>query len=286
MVTITRSQGLTLPSAPAAAIIGGVLVALCVLAVPSLLLERLVAATGISGFLAAAEPPLGFTARIALGVVFGTGFAAAALLAFKLIDRERPIDMGRTGEMFRRSEIHPDAPPRPPLFANRELGTPFLEVKAPIEFDDEPETIIYVPAEQPLPADLDQPMASYDPGALLAQPLTPSEPLPPLSPSVSGSRPALIDPGDRFETFELTRPERTAPISLRAPAAAEPIAPPAPRREAVVAPETEATIHDLLARLERGIANRGPAPLPPIGNGEAILTEALGQLRRRSTDVR
>ncbi|MES2753572.1 MAG: hypothetical protein V4659_02795, partial [Pseudomonadota bacterium] len=124
----------------------------------------------------------------------------------KLLLGTRQVSVGQAGALLRQAARR-DAPPRAPLFANRDLGTPFLEIKAPTEDPDAP------PVEQPLPADLDQPLAAFDPGAMLAVPLPPTPAVAPLV------RPQLIDPGDRFETFELTPLARPAPLSLRVPPA-------------------------------------------------------------------
>lgn len=284
MVTLTRAQRLTLPLAPAVAIAGGLLIALTLLFMPAAPLEQLVTASGIVAIVAAAEPPLGFTARIALALILGGGFAGFTCLGLNLLIGDRDLDLGQAGALLRRSDIHPDAPPRPPLFAARDLGTPFLDVKAPTETaaerEPDAEEIVFAPAEQSLPSDLDQPMAAYDPGALLAEPLPAPEPLVPLAP-----RPALIDPGDRFETFELTPVERSAALPLRASTPSDAV-PRYAKPDPVVAPETEATVHDLLARLERGIAARPVVPKPmPVATAPATgsLAGTLGDLRRLAT---
>ncbi len=297
------TRGLTLPLPALAAGIGGGLVALAFLVMPAGLLESAVLRSGIPAVLAAAEPPLGFTARIGLGIIFGGLVAGFAWFGAQILDDgkggTRRVSLDGLLARFRRGDVHPDAPPRPPLFANRDLGTPFMGVKAPEAPDAEP-------AEQDLPVDLDQPMAAYDPGAILAVPLPAPEPVAPLS------RPQLIDPGDRFETFELTPMQRpqpafppqpmtpdpafaapARPLSLRVPPPGSlrtmtlretesAFAPPAPQR--VVAPETESTVHALLARLERGIASRDTAPAPlPIRGG---LQDTLGDLRKLATGTR
>ena len=110
----------------------------------------------------------------------------------------------------------------------RDLGTPLLDV--PVDALD---------AERALPANLDQPLASYDPGAI---PDSPREPVRPVTPLVHFERPQLIDPGDRFETFELT------PL-VRAPVDAAP-----------ASIESGATIHALLDRLERGVTRHDRKP--------------------------
>lgn len=300
MVTLTRAQRLNLPLAPTVAVAGGLLIALLFLTIPAELLERLIVASGIPAVLAAAEPPLGVTARIALGLVMGGGFTAFAWFGLTLLDGDTPLTLGKVAASLRRRDVHPDGPPRPPLFAARDLGTPFLDVKAPIEPERELDLAAFEPVarpiEQPLPRDLDQPMAAFDPVALRDEPLPAPEPVAPLAPPAP--RPALIDPGDRIEIFELTPVERPTPPSLRVPPAgfdpaprAEPVAvkpvvPAFPER--VIAPETEATVHDLLSRLERGIAGKvtvaAPAAPAPVRAGS--LAETLSDLRRMATAAR
>jgi hypothetical protein len=66
-------------------------------------------------------------------------------------------------------------------------------------------------------------------------------------------------PGERFEAFELPR----EPVTAIAPAA-----------EPMLAPRTEATVHALLDRLERGVAQRARQPKPGPG-----LQDTLAELR-------
>lgn len=282
---------MNLPLAPLAAATLGVAAALGVLAMPLAVLESMVMDSGLPAVLAAAEPPLGFTARAMLAL--GAGGIAALLgwfIAFVLVGT-RWLTVGKPAEaeaeaphmpVLRRADAHPDAPPRPPLLATRDLGTPFLEVRAadndeegtPVddalateaasvtepetrsEPQPEPETLNLAPAaimpplEQPLPEDFDQPLAAFDPTAI------PSVPRPkpvPLAPLRRASRPAVFDDTERFEIFELTPPVRpqSYPEPLRFPA-------PAPT-EAIARPETDASVHALLERLERGVVRKGLA---------------------------
>jgi hypothetical protein len=89
----------------------------------------------------------------------------------------------------------------------------------------------------------------------------------------------VFDPGERFDTFDLT------PVAPRVPAPAPspftPSVPPMPR------PDPSATIHALLDRLERGVARREveappPPPAPPPQRHES-LEETLDVLRRLAT---
>lgn len=132
MVAYSLVQRLTPNLALAGAGLAGALVALATLAIPGPLLEDMVLTSGIAAFIPAAEPPLGATARICVGVFAG---GAVALIAWFLLSalvawrdsRARAPDEGRP--VVRRADAHPDAPPRPPLLATRDLGMPFPKVE-------------------------------------------------------------------------------------------------------------------------------------------------------------
>lgn len=319
MVAYTLVQRLTPNLALAGAGVAGALVALATLALPYGLLEDIVVASGIAAFVPAAEPPLGITARICVGVFAGGAvalvawFLLSALLAWR--DSRAEAEIGERRPVVRRADAHPDAPPRRPLLATRDLGMPFagkvkqVEPEAPeIEADarvfaspvveaDEvepdvrdlhlpalaPEPVIAMgaptppaetiptvhipevevhpveevpsivtraatpPTPQPLPADLDQPLSAFDPSAILERPLVPP---PPLAPLVRAPAAPVFDSGERFETFQLTPPVRQT------------LAPATPPAESLVAPETDASVHALLDRLERGIVRRVHRPEP------------------------
>lgn len=207
MVAIEHSGGLRRASAWIAIVPGGV-VAAAVAAMPSTRLDPIVAASGLSRAIVAASPPFGATARTLLAL--GTGGAAAALtmLAIFLTLRLRDaVGARRTvasdAPVLRRADAHPDAPSRRPIRASEDLGPPLPTVSAP------PRRV----HEQPLPADLDLPLAAFDPAAVPAVPAAPVRPVAPLA-----TRRALIDPGERFETFALTPAVRPA----RGPGPVEP----------------------------------------------------------------
>lgn len=224
-----RHRRLIVPLAPALGGVLGLAVAAAIAVMPASLLESLVMKSDIPAVLAAAAPPLGATARVLLLLIAGGGVALFASLGSWLTFGDRRIALGRVprdSELphLRRADSHPDAPPRALVRAHRDLGPP-PPAAAP---------------ERALPDDLDAPLADYDPGAI---PDVPRAPVPAVAPLVRFERPQLIDPGDRFETFD-----------------------PAP-----VATEPTATLHALLDRLERGFARR-----PQTGS----LDQALGDLRR------
>lgn len=297
MVAHDLVQRLTPNLALAGAGAAGVLAALATLVIPGGLLQEIVVRSGVAAFIPAAEPPLGITARISVGVFAGGAvaliawFALSALLMWR--ESREAEEPGERPPVVRRADAHPDAPPRAPLLATRDLGMPFRAKGGKVEEDEveadarifasprenaeqggievgaadfpelHPEPVIAMgtpappaetlpavplpevkvatppPAPQPLPADLDQPLSAFDPGAI---PDVPRAPPPPLTPLHRAPQP--LAEGERFETFELT-PPRPAPI-----------VPPVARPEGLAAPETDASVHALLDRLERGIARR------------------------------
>lgn len=324
MVAYSLVQRLTPNLALAGAGAAGVLVALATLAIPYELLADIVVTSGIAAFIPAAEPPLGMTARICVGVFAGgvaalvAWFVLSALLMWR--DSRGVQEAGERRPVVRRADAHPDAPPRAPLLATRDLGMPFRAKGEAVEAEPEtidadvhalastgaddgavsdlhlpelpPEPVIAMgtptppvetiqavsipqvkaeavppPTPQPLPADLDQPLSAFDPGAILDVPLAPPPPLAPLN---RAPMPPVLAEGERFETFELTPPLRMAAAST--PATASP--PASPRQpDSLSAPETDASVHALLDRLERGIARRShPAPAP--APAEAVVPQA------------
>jgi hypothetical protein len=126
----------------------------------------------------------------------------------------------------RSADRHPDAPPRRPLSA-ADLTARDLEDEYEDDNEDRPLPIVgpAAPIERPIPADLDQPLAEFDPRAVPAEPLAPARALPPLS-TPAPVKPAPLAPGERIDTFELSSRQ-----------AAESGAP---------------SVEALLARLERG----------------------------------
>ncbi|WP_448663648.1 hypothetical protein ACG3SL_02940 [Sphingomonas sp. CJ20] len=312
---------MNLPIASVGALALGVLAALGIAMLPGTALESLVSDSGLPSVLPAAEPPLGMTARLA--VMLGTGVLAGAFswLTLFVLFGMRSITLAKAAPApdphfadmptptIRRADAHPDAPPRAPLMATRDLGTPFLDVRAqepeagsadllmkfrPVEdvaaeaspVPEAPQPLplapMAEPIERPLPLDLGTPMAALDPDSIPAVPMTPPLSLKPLRRAPPAEDKPVYARGERIETFELPpAPARPAPPpSLR----------PRPRGEEIARPQTEASVHALLERLERGAMRRGlatgiekraPAPQPPVRTqpGERGLEEALVTLR-------
>lgn len=325
MVATFSRKRLILPMAPAAGAITGAFAAAIAALIPGDMLDRLILRSGLPAILAAAEPPLGLTARLVLILLGGGTIALFVWFALFLIVGSRTIALGGDAAVdadedeavpvLRRADAHPDAPSRRPVFANRDLGTPFLEVRAPqaaasddlIEelIDEEEPVVSSLPsgiAPDAIPQDLDLPLSAFDPAAIRSAPMAEPAPQPApgpdpetaAAPEAPVARPQIFEPGERFETFALSP---AAPVTDPPPAVAAPVR--APR-------DTEATINALLERLERGVSDRAarpqaqqptqlppeaaqpiesepsepePAPPPP----EQGLERTLGLLRRMAT---
>src|SRR5688572_30314085 len=130
--------------------LAGLAVAFLAFAIPAGLLGDLVAATGVSSFIPAAQPPLGFKARIGVGAAGAVAVFAITFLVLRWLDRlgtrrkEAAADAAFEAEApkLRRRDFHPDAPARQPLLAVQELGEPDLLLDqvapAPRAFRKEP----------------------------------------------------------------------------------------------------------------------------------------------------
>lgn len=270
MVALTRKR-ITAPLAPLVAGMLAAFVALVVALMPAEMLGNLVLASGIAALVPAAEPPLGATARAALILIGGGGIGLMCWVAVFLMVGTRSVVLSDGVQdatdlpVLRRADAHPDAPPRRPLFAAQDLGTPFLEVRAPVHVVAGEQDL-----ERALPVDLDMPLSAFDPQAFPDVPVAPLTPLP-------LPRPQMFDPHERFETFPLT------PI-LR-DAAPEPEVAPAPQPIPIATPRADfdpsASLHALLDRLEKGVTSRAPTPRV---TREESLQESLASLRRLATN--
>ncbi|MET3827176.1 hypothetical protein ABIC16_002869 [Sphingomonas sp. PvP055] len=172
-----------IPVAPIVGSMVGAVAAVAFALLPMALVEDVVLDSGIASVVAAAAPPLGFTARLLLVVLGGGGLGMIAWLATYLLlgpsdapiagdgfvlkpAREEPDD----APILRRADAHPDAPSRPPLRADRDLGARLLDVAppsgpavgdrapAPVADVDRPAAFV---AGRAMPDDLDQPLAAY-----------------------------------------------------------------------------------------------------------------------------
>lgn len=106
-------------------------VAFAAFTIPDALLGRAVEATGLPAVLTAAQPPLGNTARLLMAVVGAATAFTAAFTLLRWLDRfaARPSAPAATASQvdtprIHRADAHPDAPPRRPISAARDLGEP------------------------------------------------------------------------------------------------------------------------------------------------------------------
>lgn len=230
--------------------------ATAVVLTPEPWLASLVVQLGIPSVLPAATPPLGQTARTILSICAGlfAGGVCFMILRFALDRLKTGQPRQRGVPVLRRADAHPDAPARRPIRASEDLGDP-LPMTVP-EPSRRTAILNRVPVEGfDLPLDLETPLAALDPEAI---PETPREPVRPVA--ALSTRPQMIDPGERFETFELTPVKRSSyPAEGRT------------RAEAAVS----ASIGSLLERLER-TARRDVRP-------HASIEETLGMLRGLAT---
>ncbi len=121
-----------LPFAPIVAAVFGLVAAILTFATPLWLFERAVVATGLPGIFPPARPPLGDTARLGAAFIAGLAtFAAlwAVLTIISRITKARIIDRGQKARGVR-IEAAPIIPHRAPIFAEQELGAPFMSQEA------------------------------------------------------------------------------------------------------------------------------------------------------------
>lgn len=227
----------------------GVIAAIGFVAMPADALESLVWNSGVAALLPVAAPPLGVTARALLALGSGVLFAAVSWAALYLLFGPggflvKPV-RSEGVPVIRRADAHPDAPPRRPM-SSADLGMPLMEVVMPAG------------PERPIPADLNLPLAAFDPAALLQVPMEPARPVAPLAiepleslgrNTVWESQPlAEPDPEPLPEAVHETEPEQVDMIE------------PAPvTRPVRPAPSSPPSIESLLRRLEQGAGRRSHA---------------------------
>lgn len=201
--------------------IGG-LSALAAIALPATVTDPLFFAGGD----AVGLPHLAGVSGPLFAIVSAIVGAGAGTLSARRLSRAAPSAAAQDMDplpipIIRRADAHPDARPRPPLRATYELDLPAWATpkgEAPQEGAPQEDAM----DARDLPADLDQPLAAFDPLAIPAVPLPP--PVPP-------------------------RRERAASPAQRASAHRD-------AADRLVRPETDATVHALLERLERGVVRR------------------------------
>jgi hypothetical protein len=222
-----------LPLGPVFALMIGAAVAIVIAAMPQWRFEQAVGATGLGSMVSVAVPPLGIKARL-LAVMLGFALVASlvwlgAALVQRLIDGPRlragaddaydELDLADYADT-----LPPVDAPRRPIFADRELGAPFMS---------------------------DEALASVAAPPLV---LTPPE-------SVENVE-AVVDASEAVMSAE-DAPDTIVDAALEAPLdVAEFDLPPLPGEDAP--DPSESSIDTLIKRLEAGLARRaGPPPNPP-----------------------
>lgn len=234
-----------------------------VFAMPSALFESIVAASGLSSVLAAAQPPLGQTARLAVagaaGLFAGTAVAVLFLLADRREESRRKTSMRpfSVASDFEKAHFAPAMAPRIATMAE-----PVLELA--------PENV--VPAQLQEPA-IEQ--AVQEPEQIVEQ----------------------VDTGPIFVDFRALRDLQPPVVEKAADAAPPPM--PSPRAEAQTAmalesvfplPRAAATLEDeesiaaLMQRLETGLGRRREQgvenTVPPVVSNSSGLRSTLEELRK------
>jgi hypothetical protein len=279
-MAIVLKRASRLPFAPIVAGLFALAAAVLVMATPGWLLETLVEKTGIASIVSAAAPPLGMKARALLAVLAALGTGLVLWLALvpvaRLLDRKRkpvaaikpaqsfePVADVTAGESLGRV--------RRPIFADRDLGAPFMSEEAlsdapilaptPTDAFDPDELVLDMnfvqAAAEPAPLVLDPPAHAVDDHQLV-------EPFE----SVIADQPMPQAVAFDMGTVEPLAEEAAAPFPVadyHAPQAPEFAAPDysAVASSIPVLPPQDAhageSITELVERLERGLERRAAA---------------------------
>ncbi|MEA3540912.1 MAG: hypothetical protein U9R77_02165 [Pseudomonadota bacterium] len=248
--------------------------AAALLATPVGLLETVVASSGLSEALPAAAPPLGLTARLLMAGFVGmlaAGLVAAMNRDQDAADDERDKDgrqhrasgarhmgfafskltalaRGRAmpvaepdAPSLRRADAHPDAPPRPPIFASRDFDG--VEIFSRPDAGRRPLVVAPEPEARSV-----LPMPSFVARSLSTEPVEEERPAPAFAPPAPRFD-ALVEEDDAPST-EAWDDDDDDDASIEAAPLAE--ARPAP----LPLPTHGLSIAELTDRLERGLASR------------------------------
>lgn len=271
-------------------LIAGVIMAALVATMPQDGIDAMAGHLALTRIIPAAAPPIGATGRTLLALAALMPFVAIAAGVWRLFTGVGGAGAGRRavpvvaerGPTVRRADAHPDCPPRFPIRADADLGPPL-----PMVIDGGGRTERR--GEQPLPADLDQPLAAFDPIAIPDVPREPARAVPPLATVVIPAREA--DAIVAVEPTPAREPDPHHPGDE--PAVSADMPEPEPEVAAASEPDPELpraggddeeadSIAGLLDRLERGARRRKepPADQPASEEPAASLDETLVMLRR------
>ena len=279
----------------AMAVLAAVSVGFVTFAMPDAVFSDLIGRSGLPALLPAAEPPLGQTARLASVAVAAIGAFLLAWLVLRALGqkpveakpseaRAEPSLRRRSFEAaaeppaeaprIRRADAHPDAPSRRPLFAGSDLGEPLDEIDVsdhaggewidPIDDEQaEGEPLPAFMAEEAAPVE-DETEAYEQAGSiddddadadLDAESEEEDEDLSAYASLLPGTRSYEPQPDEDQSDDSHAIPDEYVPVDEPSPCDAQSYYPPSP-------PE-EATIAELMQRLERGLQRRGEAESDP-----------------------
>ena len=235
------------PLAPVFALMFGSAIAIVIAATPQQMFESAVASSGLGSVLAVAQPPLGLKARL---LAVALGFALMAILVWLSVSAVQRLIAGpvaRASDGFDdgfdeelelsayADSLPPVDAPRRPIFADKELGAPFMSDAA------------LATMAAPLAPAMTQDVSKQEDEApfVLEEPEPVAEPEDSLAETEAILAPVLLDP-------VLAAPLEFAEFDL-----------PTGVEEAEALPG-ESAIDALIRRLEAGLARRaGPPPSGP-----------------------
>lgn len=165
------------PFVPVTAALFALVAGILVLATPQWLFERGVVSAGLPGLIAAAAPPLGEKARIlaALVAALATGGTLWAVLTpLRSIVKPRLVERARGARIEAASEAPAASifePNRRPIFAETDLGAPFMSDEAIAHVRDELvlDTPLVEPEEVEAPAEVQEVQAMVAPESVIPE---------------------------------------------------------------------------------------------------------------------
>lgn len=150
------------PFVPVVAVLFALVAGILVLATPQWLFERGVVSAGLPNMIAAAAPPLGEKARIlaaAIAAIGTGGMLWAVLTPLRNIVKPRLVERARGARIEAAAHkpeseavfARPDGTARRPIFAETDLGAPFMSDEAIAHARDE--LVLDTPLEEPVEID-------------------------------------------------------------------------------------------------------------------------------------
>jgi hypothetical protein len=139
-------------------------------AMPNWQFDRIVELSGLPLLLAAAQPPLGTTARAAAVIATALGTWTLVWLVLRALStkplqptrKPQPVEIDMPVPRLRRADSHPDAPARAPIFAEMELGRPLDHPAGPTADADEPDDFLFEGTEADPVVEPIEPYPAYE----------------------------------------------------------------------------------------------------------------------------